>query len=142
MAFLKDGHPTLVTFESFTSVLFKHQSVTPFGVDGGNPNDVSAFENEEMRTMVPPVLKTATPMSLTVFYDPAIIDDIWDMVNQNQRMTVTHSDTSGWRFWGWLRSFVPNRNVDNSPPTADIVLQPSNLDNSFNEVKPEYIPAP
>lgn len=138
MAYLTDGHPTLLTFSEDSTVLFRVKEMTPPGIDGGGSIDVTTMSNETWRTFMPKALKTLTESSLTVQYDPAIYDDILTMLQVNQSITVTFPDESTLVFWGWVDKFAPERLVEGEMPTATITIVPSNRNDSDVETAPVY----
>jgi hypothetical protein len=142
MTFLKDGYQTLYTFSVNPSVYFKERSVTPPGLDGGDEVDTTTMRNTRWRTRQPRALITLTESNTTVSYDPAIYDDILDLINVNQLITITFPDGSTLAFWGWLRTFTPGENAEGEFPSATVNITPSNQDDSGNEVDPVFTPAP
>lgn len=139
---LRDGHSTIVSFANISNVNFLEKEVTPPGADGGGPNEVTTMRNVEWRTMAAKKLLTLTSMSLTVAYDPAIMDDVRTQLQENQLITVTYPDNSTIEFFGWIDSFIPGTNVEGEQPTAELVIQPSNEDLDQQEVAPVYTDAP
>ena len=97
---LRDGHSTIVSFANISNVNFLEKEVTPPGADGGGPNEVTTMRNSEWRTMAAKKLLTLTSMSLTVAYDPAIMDDVREQLQENQLVTVTYPDDSTLEFFG------------------------------------------
>lgn len=138
MPVLEDGFSTIYTFALAPVVKFAEKTVTPPGFDGGGPNDVTTMRNEEWRTMAPKKLKTLTEAGASCAYDPAFIEDVNDMINVNQLITVTFPDGSSWDFWGYLDKFTPGEHQEGEQPEADVVIQPTNRDASGNEVAPVY----
>lgn len=142
MSFLNDGHSTIISFSEAPNVLFREKEVTPPGAEGGGENDTTTMRNTTWRTKQPKKLKSLTPMSSTVSYDPAVYDTIDAITQVNQEVTVTFPDGSQLTFWGWLDSFTPGAAVEGEQPTADINVIPGNQDNNANEVAPVFTPAP
>ena len=144
MAYLNEGHPTTIDFDvaSGVTLLFKEKSVTPPGISGGGENDTTTMRNIEWRTKQPKVLKTATPMTFTASYDPAVWDQILDeLLNVNGLITVTYSDESTIDFYGWLDEFVPGECVEGAQPEATCTIIPSNQTNAGVETAPNYTAA-
>ncbi len=138
MARIDDGFSTLITFAEDSNVQMWEKEVTPPGVSGGGPNDTSTMRNTAWRTLAPKSLKTLTPCSSVVAYDPAVYDEIITMLNDNQQITLTFPDDSTVTFWGWIDEFTPNANVEGAQPTANITIQPSNQNASQVETAPVY----
>lgn len=140
MSILTEGFPTTMTFSeaaSGVSLYFKEQAITPPGVDGGGPNDTTNMRNIEWRTQQPKVLKSLSGSQMTCHYDPAFLDGILDMINTNQEILLTFPDDQTWTFWGWIDKFNPGEIVEGQPPTATVVIEVSNQDDSGNEIAPE-----
>ena len=138
MSYINDGHQTLYSFSLAPSVSFKEKSITPPGMDHGGGNDTTTMRNNNWRTMQPKHLKSLTPSRVTASYDPVVYNDIVSMMGVNQQITITFPDGSTVLFWGWLDSFVPGELVEGSQPTAEVVIMPSNQDNSNVETAPVY----
>lgn len=137
---LTDGFPTTLTITTPAGfqATFEEKEVTPPGAQGGGANDTTTMRNTAWRTRRPKKLKTLTPFTMVVAYDPAILTHIVASVNVNQLLTLTHPDVSTWAFWGWIDEFVPNRSTEGAQPTANITVIPSNENNSGVEVAPVY----
>ena len=139
MSRIDDGHPTRVTFSINASdivLLVWEKEVTPPGIEGGGANDTTTMRNEVWRTRAPKKLKTLTDGSLVAAYDPLVFNEIVGMINVNQQILVTYPDGTGVTFWGWINSFTPNNIVEGEQPTADLVLMPSNQNQSGVETAP------
>jgi len=144
---LTDGFPTTITFTSSSlesgniqCEIMEELDLTPPGISGGGPNDTTSMRNEVWRTRHPKKLKTLTPCTVTVKYDPELFDEMRKMVNDNQELTILFSDSSSLVFWGWVDTFTPNACTEGEQPTATIVIEPSNMDadNNNAEIGPVY----
>ena len=133
---LTDGYQTLISFAAKTTVLFKEISVTPPGIDGGGEIDITTMHNATWRTRNPKALVTLTNAKTTVAYDPAVYDDILELVNINTEITITFPDATTLVFWGWLNTFTPGDNTEGERPTAEIEIIPSNANASGVETGP------
>jgi hypothetical protein len=141
MAYLTDGHQTLITFDALGSgvtILLKETSVTPPGIDAGGENDTTTMRNETWRTKQPKALKTLTDGTITFQYDPAIYDQILTIIGVNGLITVTFSDDSTLDFYGWLNNFTPGECVEGSMPTATGTIIASNQTDAGVETDPDY----
>ena len=148
MGIQTDGFQTTIAFNSSllssaTVVLtdeMEEKEVTPPGIAGGGANDASTMRNTLWRTMSPKSLRTLTPCTLTVAYDPELYQEMEAMINDNQQITITFPDDSTLVFWGWIDEFTPNASVEGEQPTATITIIPSNQDgdNSNAEIAPDY----
>jgi len=142
-----DGYQTTIDFSSseissdvIIISIMEEKEVTPPGVAGGGANDASTMRNETFRTMSPKGLKTLTPVTIVIAYDPALYDEMVAMVNDNQLITITFPDDSTLAFWGWIDEFTPNANIEGEQPTANITIIPSNQDADDNnaEIAPVF----
>jgi len=141
MAYLTDGHQTLITFDALGSgvtLLLKETTVTPPGIDSGGENDTTTMRNETWRTKQPKHLKTLTDGSCTFQYDPGIYDQILDIIGVNGLVTVTFSDESTLEFYGWLNNFTPGECVEGAMPTATGTIICSNQTDAGVETAPVY----
>lgn len=142
--YLTDGHPTRITFYALgtdVTLLMKETSVTPPGIEGGGPNDTTTMRNSVWRTKQPKALKELSDVSCTFQYDPAIYDQVLDIINVNGIILVTFSDGSTLEFYGWLNNFTPGECVEGSMPTATGTVHCSNQNDDGNEVAPIYTAA-
>lgn len=138
---LDDGFATLITFANAPSIRVYEKEVTPPGASGGGENDTTTMRNTAWRTRAPKKLKTLTPMSLSVAYDPQVYEDIENQVNVNQAITISFPDGSSLVIWGWIDEFTPGAIVEGEQPTADMTIIPSNQDASGDEIAPAYTAA-
>lgn len=141
MAYLKDGHPTYITFWALgtgVTILLKEVSVTPPGIEGGGPNDTTTMRNVAWRTKQPKHLKELSDASCTFQYDPAIYDQILAIININGIVRVDFPDGSALEFWGWLNNFTPGEHVEGAMPTATGTIHCGNQDDAGNEIGPDY----
>ena len=143
MAIQTDGFSTTIAFSASESgvlltTFMKEQELTPPGIAGGGENDTSSMRNIEWRTKQPKSLKSLTDSAITVFYDPAILDELVATVNVNQSIVITYPDDSTLTFWGWIDEWSPNPQVEGEPPTADMTIVASNQNNAGAEVAPVH----
>lgn len=136
MAIMNDGFSTLISFSLDTDVQLKEKEIAPPGISAGGPIDTTTMQNTTWRTMFPKSLKTLTEISLVVSYDPALYDEIVAMAGVNQSIVITFPGAETLTFWGWIDEFTPNAHVEGEQPTAEITIQPSNMDGSLNEIAP------
>lgn len=140
MARLTDGHSTVFEFSNNPLIQFYHKDTTPPGISGGGPNDITVMENIRWRTRYPKKLVTLMQAGITVQYDPIVYPDILlDLVIQNQLIKTFFPDGSRLDFYGWLDEFKPNAHKEGEAPTADVKIEPSNVDLNLNEIAPVYI---
>lgn len=142
MSFLTDGHPTLIGFELAPSIKFKPKTVKPPGWDGGGPNNTTTMLNNSLETQQPKKLKKMTNSTASCAYDPQVLDDIRNIVNVLQLITVTFPDGSTWAFYGWLDKFEPGVHRGGEQPTADVTIESACQNASYVETNPVYTPGP
>lgn len=125
---LTNGLSTKIAFAADPDVSFWEKTVTPPGLDGGDAIDCTTMFNTSVVTMLPRTLKTATDLSVTVAYDPVVLDQILALINVNTDVTVHFPNGDTWDFYGFLRVFQPQEHVRGSQPEAQITITPSNAD--------------
>lgn len=139
MSRLDTSYGVSISFADAPSIKMWEKSVTPPSVSHGGAIDTSTLRNVGWRTKNPKVLKDMGESSATVAYDPAIYDDIMDVLGTNQLITVTHPNGDTWAFWGWIDSFQAGEmGVDEEQPTATITIIASNQNASGAEVAPVF----
>lgn len=125
---LRDGYQALITFAASATICFWEKSVTPPGIDGGEPVDATTMHNVTWRVRRPRYLKTLTPMTTRVAYDPALYDDILSLCNVETTVTVSFTDGSTLAFYGFLQKFEPGEMVEGTQPEGSITIIPTNWD--------------
>ena len=143
MSILNDGFSTTITFSAGVSgvtltTLMKEKEVTPPGISAEGEIDTTTMRNTAYRTKAAKQLKTATPASAVVAYDPALYDEILDLIGVNQAITITFPDDSTIVVWAWLDAFLPTGHVEGTQPTADLTIISSNVDGSGDEIAIAY----
>lgn len=138
---IDDGFSTIYTFSANGAVAFYERETTPPGVDGGGANDTTNMRNTEWRTRAPKKLKTLSDAGTTVMWKSEAFEDVVDMVNVNQLITLTFPDGSTLAFWGWLNKFTPNAHKEGEVATAMVEIIPSNQNGSGVETGPVYTDA-
>lgn len=133
---LEDGYRSLYTFKRFPAVNLWEIEVTPPGVDGGDKIDTTTMHNDRWRTNKHRSLMELTDGAFTCAYDPAVLDQIVEMINVRDEITVTFPDGSTWAFWGYMRVFEPDSLKEGEMPTATVTITPTNEDVSHVERGP------
>lgn len=136
--FLHEGHGTLFSFSNYPGLLIRQKEVQLPGEDGGDPIDTTHMELSEFHTKMPPALKDITDGNMVVAYDPQDRETILGMINELQEITGTLPNGDAETFWGWLKSFQPNRNVSGEEPTADCVIVCGNVNEAGEETGPSW----
>ncbi len=135
---LEDGFKTLISFALEPSILLEEITVTPPGRDAGGEIVLTTMRNTRYRTKAGKQLVDVTNISATVAYDPAVIEQIDDMLGINQLITITHPDGDTDAIWGILNTFEPGENSEGERPTADIEIIPTNRNDSKVETGPVH----
>ena len=117
---LEDGHPSRITFARFPAVIFWEKEISPPGVDGGSPKDMTTFFNRRFKTKRPRKLLELTDGSVTVLYDPGVFSTIIDMINVEDTITIEHADGSTRAFYGYMSKFEPGSMKEGDPPDAKV----------------------
>ncbi len=91
---LEDGYASQIAFAANDNINFWEKSVTPPGVDGGEPIESTTHFNTTWRTSNPRSLKTLTPGTMVGAYDPLLYDEIVALVNVEGAITVHFGDGS------------------------------------------------
>ena len=141
MSRIDDGFSTTIAFSasaSGVSVYISEKEVTPPGMSMGGENDTTTMRNTAWRTKAPKQLRTLTPCTLSVAYDPKIYDELLDLIGVNQSIIITFPDDSTLIFWGWIDEFTPGNIVEGEQPVADITIIPGNQNASQVETPPVY----
>lgn len=125
---LKDGYQSLITFAASTTISLWEKTVTPPGLDGGEPVVQTTMHNTQWRTMAPRALITMTPHTFTAAYDPAVYSSILSLLNVETTVTVTFKDGSTLAFYGFLQKFEPAAMSEGTQPEATVTICPTNFD--------------
>lgn len=125
---LKDGFRTLITFSRSTTASLWEKTVKPPGIDGGDPIDQTTMHNSAWRTTAPRQLKTLTECSGKAAYDPNVVNQLYDLINIEQTITVTFSDGSTLAFYGFLKMFETDELSEGQQPEASFTIVPTNFD--------------
>jgi hypothetical protein len=135
---MEDGFSTTIAFAADATVEMEEIDVTPPGLDAGGLIDTTTMLNTALRTGASRQLKTLTPASITVAYDPAALTKILAMIGVNQLITITFPDGSTWAFWGMVNTFTPGAQTEGERPTATLEIIPTNRNGSKVETPPVY----
>jgi hypothetical protein len=143
MAFIRNGHPTLIGFSinPTASTFIIEKTVTPPGWDGGGMIDITSMRNTALRTRIAKSLVTLTEMTLMMQYAPVAYTGIFSMLNVNQTITVYFGDGSTLAFRGWINTFKPGEHKEGEEPLASVEIIPSNIAADGSESDPILIAA-
>jgi hypothetical protein len=130
---LDDGYSTKIAFARDSNVSFWEKTLSPPGLDGGDPIDTTTMHNADWRTMSARQLATLSEFTCTAAYDPNVYNDIINnLLNQEGSITVHFPDGSKLDFFGYLRSFQPQDVAEGAQPEAQITIVPTNYDPTNN----------
>lgn len=139
---LNDGFSTLIAFAADSDVSFWEKTVTPPGIDGGDAIETTTMHNTTWRSMAARALRTLTDASTTVAYDPVVYDQIVALINVEGAITVKFPNGDTLDFFGYLKDFIPQENVEGEQPEAQVTIVPTNIDpTDGTEAAPNYITA-
>jgi hypothetical protein len=136
---LEDGYQILIAFSENPSIKLWEKTVKPPGIEGGDPVDTTTMHNVKLRTAAPRRLKTLTAAQLTAAYDPAVYEEIMDMINVNQWITIHYPDGSTYDFVGYLQTFEKTALSEGTMPEASATIVPTNELEGI-ETDPVYTP--
>ena len=120
---MPEGHSTTIEFSDFPNISFWEKTVTPPGMEGGEPIDTTTMYNEAVKTKWPQTLIEITGMAVTAAYKPELINECYEAMNYHQVITITFPTTGTASDYGWLRNFKPNRMETGTQPTAEIMVE-------------------
>jgi hypothetical protein len=136
---LDDGFSTTYEFSENPAIILWEISATPPGWSGGGPIATDTMRNTSLRTRIPKQLKTQTDSTLTVAYAVSTLEDIVDMINVNQEITITFPGGNGtMTFWGYIDSFQPGEMMEGNRCTATMTIIPTNQNDSLVETEPVF----
>lgn len=137
---LQDGYQTIITFASNPAVKLWEKTVTPPGEEGGDKIDTTTMHNCKKRTFAPRSLSETTNPSFTAAYDPAVRDEIDELINKKDQVSIEYPDGSTDTLWAALKSFVPNANEEGVQPTAECEINALNSDSNDSEADVVHAP--
>lgn len=131
MAIMHDGYSTIITFAlspGSGGVAFKEITVKPPGLDNGSI-DITNMRTPLWRENWPKALRTLTPVTVMVEYDPLFLATISaTLLGKNGLVTITYPDASLETLYGFLDKFDPSEHKEGERPTAMMTIQPTNID--------------
>lgn len=138
-----DGFPTKIAFALAPNAELWENSVAPWGLSAGGPNDTTSMRNTAYRTRQPKKLKTAENVTGVCQFDPIIWNNlIANLIGKNQLITVTLPNGGTITNYGWMDEWKPNENKEGETPTANYTIIPSNQDNTGAEYAGVYTAPP
>lgn len=140
---IKDGFGIQVAFAGHNfSLTIDPDSITPPGLEGGDPIDTSTQSNVKFRTKHPKSLIEVTNPRFRAFYDPAALSAIHAAINDNVAITFTYPNTGAGTLvvQGFLKTFNPSEFKEGEPPTAECEIEITNENSDGEETDPVYTP--
>jgi len=139
---LKNGFQILVVFAADPDVGLWEVDVTPPGLEGGEPVNITTQYNEDYETMAARALKTMTQGTFNAGYDPECLDQLNALINVETSITVHFPNNDSWTFYGYLKNFQPATQQQGTMPLAACQIQPTNYDPTNNvEAAPVFTAA-
>lgn len=127
---LTDGFKCVVAFARDSNINLWEIEVTPPGLDGRDKIDTSTMHNVTWKTFAPRALIESTDSQIRCAYDPSVLTEILNLINEPGSITYHYPDGSTVDVWGYLRSFEPDGLVEGTMPTANVVVVVTNQDPS------------
>lgn len=120
------AHNNLFSADNNLIRLFEKR-ITPSGMRRGGPTDTTTMRNALYRTSAPKKLRTLTPMTARVAYDPRAFGTLLGLANSGLMVTVRVTWPNGWHleFPGWVDEFLWDEMREGEQPEATITICPS-----------------
>lgn len=129
---LENGHPIKVAFSADPDISLWEIATTPPEVDGGEGIPITTAWNTDWRTFAPQALKTLSPFTVRVAYDPDAYNQVAAIINVKGMVTISFPDGSTLDFFGYAQKFSPQETQEGNRPEANLTIQPTNWDNVNN----------
>ena len=120
------SHNNLFSSDSNLIRLFEKR-IKPPGMRRGGPTDTTTMRNALYRTFGPKKLRTLTPMTAVVAYDPRAFGTLLALPNSGLMVTVRVTWPNTWwlEFPGWVDEFDWMEMREGEQPEANITICPS-----------------
>lgn len=135
---MDDGFSTKITFAADPDVALWEKSITPPGLDGGDPIDTTTMFNTDLRTKALRQLMEMKESSFTAAYRAGTLPQLIALINVLTVITLTFPNGKTWAFWGGLTKFEPGPLEEGTFPEATCTIAPTNEDTAGNEQLPAY----
>lgn len=119
---LANGMQSVVTFSLDPNLEITEIGVTPPGMEGDEPIDITDQFTVKWRGFAPRELVTLTPASIRAQYDPVIYNAVSAMINKRQTITYWFPDGSNVAVYGFLRSAIPGEMADGTKPEITLTI--------------------
>lgn len=139
---MTNGFPIQMVFSLAPDVPIWGVSITPPGIDGGDPIDTTNQHNEEWRTMAMRILKTLSKAKLVAQWNPLSYNDIsTKLINKEGVITIVFPTNPklAIAFYGGMKDFQPQEIEEGStePPKAEFEIVPTMCDPNDPQRKEE-----
>lgn len=125
---LEDGYQSKLTFGNDPDLSLWEIAVGTPSIDGGDVITTTTQHNAIWRTMAFRSLKTLGEFDTTFAYDPAVYEQLDDIVNEPTTVTRLYPDGSTLAFYGGLRVAEFDDLVEGEMPTGTATVTPTNWD--------------
>lgn len=129
---LHEGYRALITFARNPRVRFEEKSLKPMGRGIGEPIDTRTQHRDRYVTKRPPSLIELKPLTVTAGYDPAVAEDIDELLGQEGAITYQYPDGTDEDFWGYLQDWDPAELSDGTLPECTLTIIPTAWDPNNN----------
>lgn len=144
---LFDGYQTFVAISTNAGALLDDKpgnwlwevTVTPVGIDGGDPINQDTMWNLVWHLVTPRHLKTLMEVMFTAAYDPDGYSGFIAWINIVTNITVYYPDGSTVTFWGFMRKFEPQEVKEGEMPKVNVTVTPSLMDPSAPNGRPVIV---
>lgn len=135
----KSGYQSTISFASpYGDLEIWEKTVTPIGIDNGEPIDTTTMHNTRYRTKAPRPLNEVLGAMTRAAYDPQVLTRIMTICGLDTTVTIHNFDGSSYAFFGYLKSFKPGGSEDTKQPEADVEVVATNVDSTGAEFAPVY----
>jgi len=117
-----DGYNIRISLVNQGITLYE-KNVTPPGVEGGDPINITTNDNGDFMSFAPRSRKQRTAAQAEVTYDDTDLDALEAAVDQSDDILVVWPDDTTKLDSGWVRSVIANQTQEGEQPTANITFE-------------------
>jgi len=99
------------------------KNVTPDGVEGGDPINITTNDNGDFQSFAPRSRKQRTPSQSEVTYNETDLDALDAAVDQSDDILIVWPDDTTRLQSGWLRSNIANQTSEGEQPTTNLTFE-------------------
>lgn len=125
---LDDGFSSKVTFEGNPTVSLWEKTTNPPDIDGGEKINTTTMHNTQVRTYAARHLYDFGNATFKAAYDPAVLTQIYSLINSPQAITFRFGDGSTWAFFGYLQKVEFDDLVEGQQAEATVTIASTNFD--------------